>query len=582
MNPNNALHITITAAWLVSVAIGPKFSQASSSAMGVATSINTPQIADKALATDLRTWVETVYTTLVGGMAAQRGDYLQAGQYYGEAAKLQQHSGLAELATLAALAAKDYTQAKIRLAYWLHLEPNNTAALHIAVLLAIEQNDREQILLNLQRLVAIKTTTGSHGYAEAVELLEHIKDITTRLDLGRRLMQEHMDDANALFALATLETGAENYAAAEDLIHKVMQQRPDWNEARILLVRILKSRNDTVGARTALEKFLITDPQNKKLRGIYARLLLELNMLPEAKVQFARLYADDPKDGDSLFALGVLTIQLKQHADSVKYLEQLYNFEDYKDNAAFFLGQLFEDTDKSDEALRWYSRVEGGNKVDSQARIARIYAKQGAILRAREVVQQLRGQESKDEVQLDLLEADILREAKEYKAAFAVLEQALQKKPDNHELLYFQAITAVYLERVDLVEQNLKYIIQNNPNHAEALNALGYTLADRTARHKEALDYIQRALALKPNSAAILDSMGWVHYRLGDMDKAITYLTQAIKILQDPEIAAHLGEVLWKTGKQQQARQVWQDALKKSPASEFILKIQQRYGINSK
>jgi tetratricopeptide (TPR) repeat protein len=180
---------------------------------------------------------------------------------------------------------------------------------------------------------------------------------------------------------------------------------------------------------------------------------------------------------------------------------------------------------------------------------------------------------------MDLVEAEILREAGQYTAALRILTRALKKAPHNQDLLYARALTAVHVGQIEILEQDLKQIIAKDPNHVEALNALGYTLAAETNRYEEALSYIQRAFAIKPNNPAILDSMGWIQYRMGHPQKAVQYLKRALTLLQDPEIAAHLGEVLWQIGDQDQARRVWREALNKAPASEYILKMQELYGV---
>ena len=158
--------------------------------------------------------------------------------------------------------------------------------------------------------------------------------------------------------------------------------------------------------------------------------------------------------------------------------------------------------------------------------------------------------------------------------AYLLLMDALvANSPDNPDLLYDRALYAVELGRIDILEQDLSKVIQNDPNHADALNALGYTLADQTTRYGEALMYIERALALKPDSAAILDSMGWVQYRLGNNLEALRYLRRALELQPDAEIAAHLGEVLWVTGDREEARKVWQAALADNPDDELLQRL---------
>jgi tetratricopeptide (TPR) repeat protein len=239
--------------------------------------------------------------------------------------------------------------------------------------------------------------------------------------------------------------------------------------------------------------------------------------------------------------------------------------------------QILEGEGDSKDALIWYKKVGGSNLLDAQVRIARIFAGRGEVSRAREIIQQLRSRMGRDSIQLDLMEGEILSELKHYRAAIDVFTRALEEHPDNPELLYARAMVAVNIDRIDMLEQDLQRILERDPDHADALNALGYTLADRTDRYQEALGYIEQALRLKPDSPAVLDSMGWVQYRLGNNREALRYLWRAMEIMPDAEIAAHVGEVLWQQGERKRARQVWDEALLKKPDNEYLLRVLERY-----
>jgi tetratricopeptide (TPR) repeat protein len=170
-----------------------------------------------------------------------------------------------------------------------------------------------------------------------------------------------------------------------------------------------------------------------------------------------------------------------------------------------------------------------------------------------------------------------MREAKDYKESYEILKQALDAQPDHPELLYDAALAAEKLDRIDVAETNLRRLIVLKPDHAQAYNALGYTLADRTDRLAEARDYIEKALKLSPEDPFILDSMGWVEYRLGNYAQGLQYLQRAYQQRPDPEIAAHLGEVLWTKGKKSEAEKVWRDSLRDNPDSEELQKVIKKF-----
>jgi tetratricopeptide (TPR) repeat protein len=302
-------------------------------------------------------------------------------------------------------------------------------------------------------------------------------------------------------------------------------------------------------------------------------LLVEQEDIDGARTQFKRLLKAAPKDADTLFALGILALQAEQSEEAQEYLQRLYSTGEHRDEAAYYLGQIYESSDDAEQALNWYQRVEGGNLFE-----AHIYAKQGEVSRAREILQQLRGHIGEEVPRLYLIESEILRDIGHYQAAIDVLNTALVSNPDDPELLYARALTAVNIDRIDILESDLLKLLEQDPEHADALNALGYTLADQTDRYAEALAYIERAIKLKPDSPAIMDSMGWVQYRMGNKQEALRYLWRALELLPDAEIAAHLGEVLWEQGEHQRAREVWRQALEKEPDSKYLLKMLQRYG----
>src|SRR5262249_13998414 len=253
------------------------------------------------------------------------------------------------------------------------------------------------------------------------------------------------------------------------------------------------------------------------------------------------------------------------------------NYKD-PDSARFYLGQVNEERKHYDEALKWYSTVEPGEQyINAQARYAGILAKQGKLAEARKHLQQASAQNNQQRVQLTQAEAQLLRDANQYQAAFDLLGEALEKLPNYPDLLYDHAMAAEKVNRIDILEGNLKKLIQIRPDHAHAYNALGYTLADRNQRVDEAYGLIETALKLAPDDPFILDSMGWVLYRMGRHKEGVDYLQRAFALRPAREIAAHLGELLWAAGDHNQARKIWSEALKEHPTNESLLATVKRF-----
>jgi tetratricopeptide (TPR) repeat protein len=252
----------------------------------------------------------------------------------------------------------------------------------------------------------------------------------------------------------------------------------------------------------------------------------------------------------------------------------------YKDPDAvrFHLGQVNEERKRYDEAAKWYLSVEGGEQyVLAHTHYAFMLAKQGRLAQAREHLRTLEPQNDAQRVQILQSEAQLMREAKDYQESFDILSKALVAQPDQPELLYDVALAAEKIDRIDIVESNLRRLIALKPDHAQAYNALGYTLADRTDRLTEAHDYIEKALKLSPEDPFILDSMGWVEYRLGHVSQGLQYLERAFHQRPDPEIAAHLGEVMWAKGDKPGAEKVWRDALRDNPENDELQKVIKKY-----
>jgi len=248
--------------------------------------------------------------------------------------------------------------------------------------------------------------------------------------------------------------------------------------------------------------------------------------------------------------------------------------------AQYYLGRIYENRKQYDIAIDWYQQVHVGDyQFDARLRIADMLGLSGQIDEAIEHLDaMLDGSQSNGSlVRIYVAKGELLRLARRYEESMAVFNTALEIVPGNSDLLYARALVAERLGQIDQLEEDLKFILKTEPDNAHALNALGFTLADQTDRYEEAHVYLKRAIEIMPDDPAIIDSLGWVHYRLGDYDEAIRLLRMALSRFDDAEIAAHLGEVLWVVGKQEEARGIWQKALKKTPDAPVLLKVMQRF-----
>lgn len=520
---------------------------------------------------------DLMYALLVGDIAAQREQYPLAYEHYLEAARASRDARVAELATQAALGMEDTGRAEGAVHLWLELAPRSLTAHQVAALLAIDTGKTSEARTHLRKLVELAGKRDGDGYLDAARLLVRVKDPQERLRLMAELRDTKPKKAEAQFAYAIVAASAGDNQGAEQAARRAISLRPRWSEAQMFLVRVLLAGGRKTEASKTLAGFLKESPDDLALRTAYARLLVEQESYAEAKREFKRLLRARPGDPVLLLALGVLAMETKDAAGARGYFEQLLATGKRPDDALFYLGQLAEQEQRREAAIAHYSQIRSEHLVDAQIRMARLYAEGGEINRSREIIGQLRGQATEQAAGLYLIEAEILREVKRPEEALQVYDEALRAHPDDSDLLYARALHGAQMKRVDILERDLKRILAKEPDHANALNALGYTLADQTDRYQEALGLLERAIALKPDDPAVLDSMGWLQHRLGNNSEALRYLRRAAQLLQDPEIAAHLGAVLWDEGRRDEARQVWGEALVRDPDSDYLRETIDRY-----
>lgn len=569
---------------LVSIAVlalGGVFGAGAEAALSVSTPSAAPAQESAAVSAPVRgLTADQVYHILAAEVAVQRGELGLAAMHYLKAAELTRSARLAELAARAALGAQDDAGAGQAVALWLSLDPDAPEAQQVAALLRLRAKDREGALIHLQRLVERSGKGGEGAFAKVVAVLGSVPDADERLALMESLVERFPDDPQAHQSLAVLAAAVSRPEVAERAARRALELRPDWNVPRLFLVRLRLDQGDRAQALALLEGFIASTPKDQGLKTLYAQLLVEGREFAKARAVFEEILRDQPQSPDALFAVGVLSLQLEDLATAKRHLERLYEMGERRSEAAFFLGQIAERTEDVRGALDWYARVDGAQGGEARIRMAFLRAKRGEIAQAREILQQMRDQSPKEAIQWFMVEGEILDEAGRPEEARAVYDEALALYPDNESLLYARGLLAMKRGQIEAGERDLRQILAVNPDHADALNALGYTLADHNLQLDEALALIERAHALKPEEPAILDSLGWVYYRLGDLERALGYLERAYAQLEDGEIAAHLGEVLWALGRQAEAWAIWDKAIAKQPDHPYLKATIGRYRLS--
>ena len=517
-----------------------------------------------------------LYDFLLGEIAQQRGSPGFAAQTYLDLAKRTRDPRVArravELATVARMPDLALESART----WQDTDPASLQALQTLVVLLVSQKRVDDAEPYLAKLLESDATAPANGFMQMGRLLGGSPDTAANLRVVRKLAERYPKLPQAHFAVAQAASAANDDTLALGEIRRAAVLQPGWEIAAIYEAQLLQ-RHAPGEASKRLASFLEQYPDSRDVRLNYARLLVLDKRSSEARGQFEEIGKRFAKDADAIYAVGLLALQIKEYdvaEASMKHLLEL-DFRD-PDAARYALGQIAEERKDWPHAIEWYKTIQSGeHALPARVRAANAIAKQGRLDEARAYLRDA-GAQGEQQVALLVAESQLLREANMSKEAFELLEGALKTTPDQPDLLYDQALTAEKLDRYDVLEASLKRLIQLRPDHAHAYNALGYSFADRNIRLAEARSLIEKALELSPGDFFIVDSMGWVLYRQGDLKGAAAQLQRAWRGRPDAEIGAHLGEVLWMLGERDEARRIWQEAGKAAPDNETLQKTLKR------
>jgi tetratricopeptide (TPR) repeat protein len=511
----------------------------------------------------------TLYEFLLGEIALQRGDAALAAQTYLDLAKRTRDPRIARRAVEVANHARLPEVALQAAKLWHEIEPASPQAMQVVAALLVSAKRVDEAEPYLVKLLAAEGVNLENGFLQLNRLLAGNPDKAANLRVVRNLAGRYPKLAQAQFAVAQAAASAGDDAAALEAIRRAQAIRPEWDAAVIL---------EPAEAAKRLGEFVEKNPASREARIAYARVLVLDKRFPEARKQFEALLAASPGNAEVIYAVGLLAFQLKDYPVAEENMKRLLGL-GYRDpnGVRYVLGQIAEEQKQWPQAVKWYdSIVEGDQVIPARVRSAGAIAKQGKLDEARAFLQRVGADNPDDRIQLTVAEAQLLREAHRHGDAYEVLGKALKEEPEQPELLYDYALTAEKLERFDVLESNLRKLIQVRPDHAHAYNALGYSFADRNMRLPEARKLVEKALELSPEDYFIIDSLGWVQYREGNLKAAVDTLRRAYAGRPDAEIGAHLGEVLWVSGQRTEADKIWQESLKSAPDNETLQKTIKR------
>ena len=519
----------------------------------------------------------TLLALLTAEVAGYRGDYQYAlDQYLIEAEKTLDPGVAARVTRLAAYMKADdklYQAASL----WAQADPESLEA---------HQFLADQLVkraLYVDALETMQTIDRLGGEAQFDYFAYRVGRMTQEdrqaLLLGLNdMLTVNPNEPQILFSKAALLEALGDGPAALETADTLLGLKPAELNFIILKANLLSDLNQKQAAQELLSEQLVINPDQPRLRLLLARLLFEAQAFSDARVQYQILHEIRPEDGEILFALAMLSIEQADFAQARLHLGRLVRTDQRVNQAQYYLGLVAEKTGDVALALREFAKVDGGYEyLSAQGRIVELISVNQSLEDARSYLAKKKLAHNGLRSQFDLIEGQLLSRVDAEDALFEHLDEAIEAQAGDIPLLYFRAMSGQKYDRLDILERDLKQVLTLDPGNADAMNALGYTLADQTDRYDEAYVLIERALRLKPEEPAFIDSMGWVLYRLNRYEEAIDYLEQAFERFPNDEVAAHLGEVLWQSGKTRRAKRVWKEALSETPDSTFLQSVVKRF-----
>ena len=547
-----------------------------------------------------------LFSLMYAEIAVQRGEPGEAYAALMAVARQTRDPRIARRATEVAIGARALPQALEAAALWRSLAPADEEAdqSYASLLVANGQYSTARPLLERQ----VATAANPMEILDRLQrVLAHAPEQAKGFALLQSIAQKYLKspdtafDANLILARGARAAGDDGAAVA--YARTALAVRPDSELAVITVVQLLvegQPRTAQEAAATAekpsnvaarveamavLSKFLEAHPGAAEVRLVYARLLVGEGHLEEARQQFEELLRQTPKNLDSLFALGVLALEAERYGEArgyfERYLDALGPSSDRDLDLVYMnMARVAEGERHYQEALDWLQKVHGPDQIEAaRERQAFVLGRMNRVDEGMQMLRELPADTPEERTQRILAQGQLLRDAHRYEQSFRLLDDALKANPDDTGLLYESAMSAERLDRIDLMEERLRHLLQLRPDYAHAYNALGYSLADRNIRLQEAYQLINHALTLAPDDGYIVDSMGWVQYRMGNLTAARETLTRAFQLKADPDVAAHLGEVLWATGDHSGARQLLLEAQRRDGESDTLRDTLQRLKI---
>ncbi|WP_223261262.1 tetratricopeptide repeat protein [Methylophilus medardicus] len=514
---------------------------------------------------------EFVYKYLLGEVAAQRGEFVLAGQLFLDLAKQTRDPLLAERATQAATIARTPQLALPSAELWSELAPDSIPAAQTATQLLIANGNLKKAIPQIQKVLA-NDNIRPNAFMELNSLMMRVTDKTSVLEAIQLLAKPYPKLPEARFAISQAAYFAHNEPLMVTELKEASKLRPGWEPPAQIRGQMLSEQDPQKGI-AFYRDFLKTYPEADQIRLALARALLVQKNTTDAKVEFTKLLERHQNNPEMNVIVGLLALDAKEYAFADQSLEHGLQVGFKEPNKVFFnLGRSAAEQKQDTRALQWFDKITDGEQfLAGRLAAASIIARRDGVDAAITMLDNVDGLSPEQQAMVIQNQALLLNQAKRTDEAYMLLEKATQSFPESPELLYDFALNAERKGKFDIMEETLYKVIKSKPDMAPAYNALGYSYADRNIKLMEAKTLIETATKLAPEDHYIMDSLGWVYYRLGDLGHASEQLRRAYGIQQDPEIAAHLAEVLWKQGQREEAQRILEQALSANPDNELLV-----------
>lgn len=518
-----------------------------------------------------------IFNILAAEFSAQRGDHQATYDYYQRALKQSELPEIAERGAKLSIHSQNVGQTIEATRHWVAREPESVEGRRILGALLLRDRQIELAAAQFEALIELHPDNQQAAFQLIAEQLRKEPNFVEAERLFDLLLERHAKSAAAWYARGWFDAKRKKSEQALKAVEQALKLQPGWGKAVVLRVSVLEELGRQEELLNFLQEQVEQFPEDVEILSRYGQALLAQGRDYEAVIQFESALELRPRSADILSALGLVHLSNKRYEAARPLLNTLLELGGHEDKANYYLGELEEGAGNRQTAIAHYASVGHGLiYFNARVKMAELVAK-ADVDAGLSVLRGLSLRDGRRQLQVLLLEGEVLEGAGRYMEAIEIYGEALELSPDNEDILYARAMAGDLAGKLDILERDLHAIIEKNPKHYHALNALGYTLTLRTTRYLEAKGYIERAIALRPNDFYVLDSMGWVLFKLGEVSEALNYLDRALVAKKDPEVAAHLGEVRWVSGDQEGAREIWQQAKQWDDSNPVLIEVLERF-----